>query len=143
MKRIAVGISTMAMAMAVTFVGIGPAIAHAGPPRSSGNLCKIGGTGNNLEVCFEIDGQGLFVDDMQATAIPLGNNAWVQACIVGPPGVGGFPICTDWNFGAVGEVHFFNQNMPAGTYCADLWWSRNPSNAPHNLEVVQCASVFA
>ncbi len=129
---IAASVSTMAL-----FAGAGSALASAGPN------CTFGSSSGNTLTCFQIDGSGLHVDDMIASATVENSGRTLQECIHGPDGA--LPKCTSFQFVAPGDTlgigWFPNRNVPAGTYCGRTW--RRNSDGSHTLIGEVCFSVHS
>jgi hypothetical protein len=123
----------------------GRATAVAQVPQSAGPRCGYGSSSGNTYTCITIEGSGLHVDYMLATADVVNAGRRLKVCIRGPKGtVGCFPA-NSFIYVRKGTGIYFewapNSNVPAGDYCANTW--RLNSNGSDTEIGHECANVHA
>jgi hypothetical protein len=125
-----------AMIVAVLSVGT-PARASAGP------RCGTGSSSGNVTTCITINGPGLYVSWILATAQVNDSTRTIQVCIHGPASP--LPKCSPFQSTSPGTQRsaFWNPNRdePAGDYCANTW--RQNSDLTHTLIGQECVNVHA
>ena len=136
LTRLKIGLLAAAVCTTAIFVGAGTASADA-----SG--CTFGSSDGNVETCISIIGQGLFVNEMTASADVVNATRTLQVCAHGPDSA--LPRCTAFQEvrpGATISVQWFpDRNVPAGTYCARTW--RRNADQSHTLIGQACENVHS
>ena len=114
--RLKIGLLAAAVCTTALLVGAGPASASA-----SG--CTLGSSSGNVVTCISILGEGLFVNEMTASADVVNSTRTLQVCLHGPASA--LPRCTPFEVvqpgGTITVQWFPNRDVPAGTYCARTW----------------------
>jgi len=96
--------------------------------------CTLGSSSGNVNTCISIIGQGLFVNEMTASADVLEASRTLQVCLHGPDAATSLPRCTAFQAvqpgGTIVVQWFPNRNVPAGTYCARTWRKNTDGSKP-------------
>jgi len=136
-RRLKVLLLAASLSATALFVGAGAAFASAGG-------CTFGSSSGNTQTCFQISGQGLFVNSMfsGANIVNSGSARTLQACIHGPDAA--LPKCSPFVFVRPGDIPvtqswFPNRNVPGGTYCGRTW--RQNNDGSHTLIGEVCFTV--
>jgi hypothetical protein len=136
LTRLKIGLLAAAVCATALFVGAGPASAS-----SSG--CTLGSSSGNVVTCISILGEGLFVNEMTASADVVDSTRTLQVCLHGPSS--SLPRCTSFEVvkpgGTISVQWFPNRDVPAGTYCARTW--RRNSDGSHTLIGQACEDVHS
>ena len=128
------GRSFAALVLAATFVAL-PTLANAAPSQPAGpnefDICNPGSSGGNVNTCLYVDGAGLFVREMQATAAVVSYPKTLKECLTNP--AGNVITCDPQGFVNVAPGHLLDAtwnalgNVAPGTYCA-ITTRLNPDN---------------
>jgi hypothetical protein len=134
--RIAYAAALVVAMIAATLSVSTPARASAGP------RCGTGSSAGNVTTCITINGPGLYVSWILATAQVNDSTRTIQVCIHGPLG----PIqCSPFQSTSAGTQRstFWNPNRdePAGDYCANTW--RRNNDGTHTQIGQECVNVHA
>ena len=132
--------------LAVAFAGTGAAQAAVGPASQvrplTGESCGTGSSSGNVETCMYVNGSGLFVDYMNASAQVVNATRTIQECIHGPNGTVG---CTAFVSRAPGQSLVFewvpDGDVTGGDYCANTW--RLNSDGSHTEIGSYCVDVHS
>lgn len=134
--RLKIGLLAAAVCTMAIFVGAGVASAD-----SSG--CTLGSSSGNVVTCMSIIGDGLFVNEMTASADVVDSARTLQVCIHGPASA--LPRCTSFQNvqpgGTISVQWFPDRDVPAGTYCARTW--RENSDGTTTLIGQACEDVHS
>lgn len=119
------GRSLAAVALVVAFAAV-PTVANAAPSQPASpnefDICNEGSSSGNVNTCLYVDGEGLFVREMQATAAVINYPKTLKECITNP--AGNIVTCDPQGFVNVPKGGFLNADWNAlgdvapGTYCA-------------------------
>jgi hypothetical protein len=137
LTRLKIGLLAASICAVALFTSAGSAAASAGP------RCTLGSSAGNTKTCFSINGPGLFVQEMHASAEILMSGRTLQECIHGPDSA--LPKCTSFRAIPPGGVQPItwspNRTVSAGDYCARTW--RLNSDGSHTLIGEACLNVHA
>ena len=135
----------MGYAAALVIVLIVAMLSVATPARASaGPRCGTGSSAGNVTTCVTINGPGLYVSWILATAQVNDSTRTIQVCIHGPAPLNSIQ-CTAFLSTSPGTQRstFWNpgRDEPAGDYCANTW--RMNTDRTHTLIGQECVNVHA
>lgn len=136
LTRLKIGLLAAAVCTTALFVG-----ARAASADASG--CTLGSSSGNVVTCISIIGDGLFVDEMTASADVVDSTRTLQVCIHGPDSA--LPRCTAFEVvrpgGTITVQWFPDRGVPAGKYCTRTW--RRNADQSHTLIGQACEDVHS